>query len=559
MPRWWPAISLALAMLFAFGEARGETVDELDARLEAELAAANPDAVAPFHAANAARLAGDFVRARELFGEVMELAPDFHAATRRACQAEFELKHRDEALALCRRAVEREGSPLDDVTLAIVLVTPPATTSERAEARTLSRRAMQNAAGDAYVVASACEVAQDAQDFELLQAAADSFDAKTNDSRELVCKAIAAATRGDFDDAEELAERAERAGAPADVAAHLSEAIRAARPVDARVLLTVLRVAATFAGALVSSALLALGVGALVSWSARRERSVSRGLGVFSRFSLWLFAVAATLAIPAFVATALVVVGVSTQRLLRPGGVSNVLVAASALALVSTIGARKLLRRRRVPGLRLARAEQPRLFALVDEAAARVGAPAIDAVYLTPDVEVSAFERARLAERLLYLGERAVVIGAGGLADLGATELGVLVGVKTAELATGGAGGAFARTIRRAVGDKASLRQSWWFIRLLWGVFDRASRGAIVADRRTSRARVDAAYGPEVERLTRLLDELRERHAALEAEEGDEPASPDVREAANGPDAWTLFEDRPAIERAVDAHRPVGS
>jgi hypothetical protein len=555
------SFALALAALVAAGRARAETVEELDARLEQELAAVSPAAVAPFRDANAARLAGDFAHARDLFGRVMGLAPGFIPATRRACQADFELGNRSEALALCRRAVEREGSPLDDVTLAIVLVTPPASASEIAEARSLARRAMENAPGDAYVVASACEVAEDAHDVELVRAAADSFDASTTDSRELVCKAIASATRGDFDRAEELARRAERAGAP-EAATHLSEAIRAARPVDARVLSTVLRVVAALAAALISSALLALGVGALVQREAGRERAVSPGLGVLSRFTLWLFAAAAVLAIPASVAAAIVVVGVSMQRWLTPGGVSTALIAASAAAVLSTIGARKLLlRAEERPGLRLTREAQPRLYAFVDEVAAKVGAPPVDAVYLTPDVEVSALARARLWERPVSASERAVVIGAGALAGLGATDLGALVAAEVAELAPGGAGGEFARTTRRAFGDAASLRQSWWFLRVLAATFARASRGAIAADRRAARGRVNDAYGPESERAARRLAELRDQHAALvaalEETEGEPPANIYAKPSPSSPEvdpsAWSLFDARAELEEAMTA------
>jgi tetratricopeptide (TPR) repeat protein len=511
-------LSVFFAALVVSASARAETVEELDARLEHDLGAISAEAVQSFHDANKARLVGDHDKARALLGEVLKLAPDFAPAMRRACQADFELGHRAEAIALCRGAVARERAPLDDVTLAVVLTSSPTTPGDVAEARELARRGIEAAPSDRYIVTTACEAAQDADDAELIETAADLLIGVTDDPRELVCKAVAAATRNNLDEALRLAHRAERAGAPEDVVANLREGIQAARPADDRAIRTVIRAALIGLAVLGAWALFSVGLAALVRRQNRRDRAIGRVLSFISRFALWGLATLEVFGIGGFVATTAAMIAITAQRWVSPGPMPPALLAGVALISLATVGARKLTwHRDERPGLALDRAKHPALYRLVDEAAAAVGAPSVAAICLAPDVEVTAFERSGLAARLLVSGERCLVIGAGGLASLRASELAVRVGQAIAPLRLGGAGGAFARAILRAFGDDVARREGWWFSRILAFVFESASRNAIIADDRAAARRVAAAF--------------------------DDNAIDDP--------AWNLFSDREALEQAM--------
>src|SRR5262245_25005562 len=118
----WLAFILVLAVLGVAIAA--ESPEEFERRLDAELRGQNAQAADVFAQANAAREKDDHARAAELYGRVYEMAPQFVAALRRQCGEVAELGRRQDAIALCRRAVASERSAENFSMLSTVLLSP---------------------------------------------------------------------------------------------------------------------------------------------------------------------------------------------------------------------------------------------------------------------------------------------------------------------------------------------------------------------------------------------------------------------------------------------------
>src|SRR5687768_9058519 len=99
--------------------------DEFDARVDRELAAADPDAVVAWRAANVAREAGKHAEAIRLYDEVLRRQPGFSHALRRKAGVELAAGDRASAVAHGRTALQIEQSAENVAFLALALVTVP--------------------------------------------------------------------------------------------------------------------------------------------------------------------------------------------------------------------------------------------------------------------------------------------------------------------------------------------------------------------------------------------------------------------------------------------------
>jgi Zn-dependent protease with chaperone function len=151
------------------------------------------------------------------------------------------------------------------------------------------------------------------------------------------------------------------------------------------------------------------------------------------------------------------------------------------------------------PGLRLDLTGEPRLRALLDEVAARIGTRPVDNVYLTPGTDLAVMERGGLLRQLGGQTERCLILGVGVLDGL---ELGSFKAILAHEYGhfsnQDTAGGGFALAVRRSlvtmarhlvVGGAATwYNPAWWFVNGFHRVFLRISQGAsrlqeVLADR----------------------------------------------------------------------------
>jgi Zn-dependent protease with chaperone function len=144
------------------------------------------------------------------------------------------------------------------------------------------------------------------------------------------------------------------------------------------------------------------------------------------------------------------------------------------------------------PGMRLDLQKHPKLRALLDEVATRIGTRAVDNVYLTPGTDVAVMERRKTKERCL-------ILGVAGLDGLAIRPLKAVLGHEYGHFTNRDtAGGAFALSVRNSVsatayglatgGAAAWYNPAWLFVNGFHRVFLRISEGAsrlqeVLADR----------------------------------------------------------------------------
>ncbi|MET0593153.1 MAG: tetratricopeptide repeat protein [Polyangiaceae bacterium] len=136
------------------------------------LATANPHARQLLEEGEAAIEQGDANRAASLFEQAAQEAPTSALCARRHCQALLEMGARDEAILACRRALAREGSPLDLRALVRALTAGKErpTFDELHEITLYVNRAERAMPRQPWGYAAACDVARQLGDAALLDA-----------------------------------------------------------------------------------------------------------------------------------------------------------------------------------------------------------------------------------------------------------------------------------------------------------------------------------------------------------------------------------------------------
>jgi hypothetical protein len=121
------------------------------------------------------------------------------------------------------------------------------------------------------------------------------------------------------------------------------------------------------------------------------------------------------------VLVAVLVLGAGTIYLILKGGLmgvgARVIVVVGLVTIVSAWSIVRSLfiqRREGDPGERLDLARHPKLRALLDEVAGRIGTRPVDNVYLTPGTEIAVMERAGLGGQMRGRAERCLILGVGG-------------------------------------------------------------------------------------------------------------------------------------------------
>jgi Zn-dependent protease with chaperone function len=162
------------------------------------------------------------------------------------------------------------------------------------------------------------------------------------------------------------------------------------------------------------------------------------------------------------------------------------------------------------PGVPLDLNAEPRLRAVLAEVAEKIATPPVDAVYLTPGVEVAVLERGGLRARFGRRTRRCLVLGVGVLDGMPLRAFKAILGHEYGHLRNEDtAGGAFAAAVERSLitmlmriarsGAGTWYNPAWWFLRGYLRVFSRLTRGAcrlqeILADRWATTAYGAAAF-----------------------------------------------------------------
>jgi Zn-dependent protease with chaperone function len=502
------AVFAVLVWLFAVrGAAAAPYVSPKDpafeAKIQAEIEARDPEGAALFARATEARDREDNDTAADLFRQVHERDPWFTHATRRLCHIESERNHRDEALALCREAYAKDPSPQNGSSLAIALLAgDKGEGSNGTRALELAGEAARKAPDDYFVQMTLCRCAMHMKDTTTLDRCAPAaLRAQPHDAYALFFSAIDDGDHGRLALAAGELEEAHANGLPDELYRGLHGALDDARsPLEVWGPRAFKWLVAWFVafGAL-------LGLGALLSGATLRaaqrvpteatghakgldallRRAYRVVLGVTCAYyyaSLPLLALT-VVALGAGLVYACFAVGQIPVKLVL---IAILIVFASLWAIAKSLFVRS---KDEDPGEKVDLAGHPRLRAVLDEVAARIGTRPVDSVYLTPGTEIAVLERGGLVRQLRGRSERCLVLGAAVLDGMRVRELKAILAHEYGHFHNEDtAGGGFALAVRRSLmtmavhlvrgGAASNLNPAWWFVKGFHSVFLRVSQGA---------------------------------------------------------------------------------
>ncbi len=459
-----------------------QTPQELEAWLERDLAASDPQALVLWKKAHAAREAERHDEAIALYAQVVRRVPWFDHALRMQAIEEMRAGRGADAVTHARAALALQRSADNLSSLAWVLMISEGNLDE---AMTLAREAANAKPDDPSVVQVLALAGQRTQDLDTLRAATlrleniDPENPKTH-----LFRAALATRSGDFKGAQAALDRAKSFGLPQDEYEYARDWVESARPVHLRWWKgALLALAAWFAGFG-----LMLVTGAILSRMALRAARTTNGLSAKVR-RLYAIVLGASCAfyyaslpiviafVLAFTAGLLYV----TSRLGRvPIKLAALLVVVAIVSVVSMLKSLFFRPKEGEPGLRLDLAREPKLQAMLDAVAAKIGTRAVDNVYMTPSTEVAVMERGN---------ERRLILGVAALDGLRVRPLKSILGHEYGHFTNRDtAGGAFALAVRRSLAFTAAgmeaggadtwYNPAWWFVNAFHSLFLRISQGA---------------------------------------------------------------------------------
>ena len=501
-------VSLAV-FVFCAAPLLAEPIDAFDARVTNELRALDPGAVEIWTQANAARGAGKTEEAVKLFAAVHARVPSFDHALRRLAYEEHALGRRADAIAHGRAALALNRSVYNLSSLGRILVEGPAgvaSSAEMVEARRLVDEAVQLQPLEASAHSARAAVALSIGDMATLRESVTVLERlEPNDMGTHVMAFYASANEGDFGAARASLDRAKALGLPQDAYDGMLGQLNTITPFYVRWWKPVTIALAIWFGCFA----LLLGAGILLSRIAIRAAhevpddlsANASGLGTRLRrvygAVLFLSSVFYYVSVPVVIGLVLLAGGGLIYATFAIGHIPIKLVILAVVVVgVSIWSIVKSLFIRipdNDPGMRMDLAKHPRLRALLDEVAARIGTRAVDHVYLTPGTEMAVMERGKKTK------ERCLILGVAGLDGLAIRPLKAVLGHEYGHFTNRDtSGGAFALKVRNSVsatayalaegGAAAWYNPAWLFVNGFNRVFLRISEGAsrlqeVLADR----------------------------------------------------------------------------
>ncbi|WP_136927641.1 M48 family metallopeptidase [Polyangium fumosum] len=507
---------VALAGLLTSGEGKAADEAAFERELAAQIQKLDPEAATLFAEANAARERSDLASAAGLYEQVRARVPKFSAATRRLCTVKLHQGARNEAIALCRKALETEDVAENKAALAQALLLRPQgaapNTLDVREAFELASSAAARKPDDKFAQLLHCESALQYSRFDQLRSCSRALERIAPEfAPTYLYASMVDASEGHLDKALEKLERGKSLGIDEATYTSLKGQYEEAMPFHERYGATMLY---GFLGWLAGLVAL-LGLGGLLSKLTLRaatavpksadenatgaDKWLRRIYGVV----LWACCAYYYISLPIVMSLVLVAGGGIIYGFLAIGRIPVKLVAIVAIfTLVSLWAMLKSIffrRKEGEPGDKLDLAEHPKLRAVLEEVAGRIGTRPVDNVYMTPTTEVGVFERGGLLRQLTGRTERCLVLGAGVLDGF---SIGAFKAVLAHEYGhfhnEDTAGGGFALAVRRSVFTMAlSLAQggaagwynpAWLFVSGFHKIFLRISQGAsrlqeVLADR----------------------------------------------------------------------------
>ncbi len=494
------------------------------------LAKINPDAAPIFQEATRALDAGDLARAKRGFEQVLDLAPGFSDALRRLSQVEIEMRDLEAAQEHARQALAADDSPYNKVALAQALVATE-DKSYAAEALVLAKSAVQLLPDDIHAYDTLMWAALAAENLSTTrEASAKLIELVPAYPVAHFISGLVAAEDGKWEQAERELLLSRELGMPAEV---VRDALDKGVASQARLMRWTRRSALAVVAWLAGLALLfvvGLALSQLTLVAVQRppqttEFRISTGERIVRGFYAAVIAVTSAYFYVSMPFLILVVVGGAAgliYLMLQSEHIPVRLLVIVAVVAFYTAAAivRSLFTRIKdtEPGRPLNQAEAPELWALTADVAQRVGTRPVDAIYVTPGVEVGVTERGNLRSRLRGYGQRCLILGLGALPNMTQGQLAAILAHEYGHFSNRDtAGGNLAGQVRASMyhmayrlatrGLAVWYNPAWLFVNGFNRVFLRITLGAsrlqeILADRYAA-----LAYGVPnfVDGLTRVV------------------------------------------------------
>jgi Zn-dependent protease with chaperone function len=505
------AVSAILAAPVTAQSGKGGRDPQVEQVIYSRLAAINPAAVAPFKIGTEAMDAGDLQVAKENYEQVLALAPGFPDALRRLSYIEQRLGDLPRAELLARQALQADPSPVNQTAVALVLVATNDKT-RFSEAMALARAAVAAEPDSYYNYYVLMSVA----------VAADDYDAMRLSSRDLLkldpvdptghyIAGIVAAHDGQFEQSEKDLQMAKDFGYPKEPVDELLDGGIRTQANLARTL----RWSGIGLGSWLGGLLLLFLSGLLLSNLTLKAVDREIGFGSFELSPVEAFVrrvyrviIAITsgyfyISIPILILIITVLVGGIIYLMLSAGQLFLRLALFVLIAGIYTLAAvvRSLFVRANTeaPGRPVSQDAMPELWGLVKEVALRLNTRPVDAIFLTPGVEIGVFERGSLLKKLRDRGQRYLILGMGALSGLTQGQLRAILAHEYGHFNNRDtAGGDFVQLVQRSLysiarnlaysGLATWYNPAWWFVNIYNRIFLRITLGAsrmqeILADR----------------------------------------------------------------------------
>jgi Zn-dependent protease with chaperone function len=526
MPRTARILPIAIILLFLPIAAVAVPIPDIYQKLVDELRPSNPAAADTLALAFEKRME-DHQAALALFTRVCEMAPQFSAAKRHQGYELMALDRRDEALVSMRAATNIEESAWNLLGLAMALsVASPGsepTKEDLRQAAQLMQRVETMEPEDTQVAFSACDLAARTGDLDWLGRTVGRVQQLApKDPWTGYFTFVHLAMKGDLAGAKESLEDAREHGLPENVYTQAAGMLKGAQPPWERYGPAILIVL----GAWLAGFLLFLGVGTILSGAALHAskrlpteesgRAVGMDAGLRKAYSwvLWACCAYYCVSIPLVVAAVLVTGGGLIYAIFMTGHIPIKLVALIGILTLVTLWAivKSLLLRRRDedPGLKVGEGEHPRLRAVLDAVAKRIGTRPVTNVYLTPGAEMAVMERGGVYKQFSGQAERCLILGVATLEGMKMRPFRSILAHEYGHFSNRDtAGGGFALAVRQSlVATAVNLARSgaagwynpaWLFVNGFYRLFLRISQGAsrlqeVLADRWAAFAYGAAAF-----------------------------------------------------------------
>jgi len=488
----------------------------LEQAIETQLQGMNPAALPIYREATQALDAGEFDKARELYTRVTSLAPDFSVAYRRLGNIEGYYQNYEEAVRLSRKAIELEPNAYNQTALARALLGKNSS-AEYLEAYSLAYSASQTLTDD-EVTTTVWLMAAASTDNLLAVRQADERLLQINPNNPIghyFAGAIAAIDRIWLKAERELL-LAQKLGFPQEeIKALLDEgiaryALLLKLLIGGGVALVIWLAglgALYLSGNILSKATLKAlrstqpSLASLLTPGELKVRSIYRKVIVI--LSMYFY-----ISIPFVILLLFVIVGglfyIFSLIQTIPIYLAWVLIVMLFGSLIAIL--RALFSQVKVlpPGRALERMDAPELWNMVESVARKLGARPVDAIYLTPGVEIGVYEQGSILRKMRGTGKRNLILGMGSLPGLTQGQLAATLAHEYGHFSNQDtAGGNLAHQVHASlyqmaqrliqIGATQFYNPVWQFVMGYQRIFLRVTLGAsrlqeILADRFAARA-----------------------------------------------------------------------